>query len=121
MLSHYLLSPNHNLTLGGGARVIHRRTEPYPENHFARFAPWERYSHDPVGTDTIINTYAQLESRLTDTLTSTLGVKVEHFSLNNSTELQPQARLLYPKQQTSILAGGCACRRDTVFFQHQDR
>ena len=117
MLGHYLLSPNHNLTLGGGARVIHRRTEPYPENHFARFGPWGRYSHDPVGTDTIINTYAQLESRLTDTLTSTLGVKVEHFSLNNSIELQPQARLLYqPNNKHQLWLGAARAVVTPSFF-----
>ena len=95
LLGHHQLSPSQQLTIGGGARAIHRRTEPYPDDHYARLEPWGRYSHDPVGTDSIFNTYVQLESQLTDTISSTIGVKVEHFSLNNSTELQPQARLLY--------------------------
>lgn len=94
-LAHQQLNPDHQLTLGGGARVIHRRTAPYPDNRYSHIEPWGRYSRDPIGTDTILNAYFQLESELTETLTSTLGVKVEHFSLNNSTELQPQARLLY--------------------------
>ncbi|MGR5061462.1 TonB-dependent receptor plug domain-containing protein [Photobacterium sp. DNB22_13_2] len=94
-LVHKKLNSDHQLTWGGGSRVIHRRTAPYPDDRYSHIEPWGRYSHDPIGTDTILNTYFQLESELTDTLSSTLGLKVEHFSLNNATELQPQARLLY--------------------------
>lgn len=106
LLSHHQLTPSQQLTVGGGARVIHRRTEPYPDSHYNRVEPWGRYSLDPVGTDTIVNTYAQLESELSNSVTSTIGIKVEHFSLNNSTELQPQARLLYqPNREQQFWLG----------------
>ncbi|MGF1680061.1 TonB-dependent receptor plug domain-containing protein [Photobacterium minamisatsumaniensis] len=95
LLTHRRLANNHELTLGGGIRAIHRRTEPYPDSPYQHVEPWGRYSLDPKGTDTILNVYAQLESRLTEQVTVTLGTKVEHFSLNDTTEIQPQARMLY--------------------------
>ncbi|PSU35020.1 TonB-dependent receptor [Photobacterium lutimaris] len=108
VLAHQQLNPDHQITFGGGSRVIHRRTAPYPDNHYKHIELWGRYSHDPVGTDTIFNTYFQLESKLSETLTSTFGLKVEHFSLNNSTELQPQARLLYQPNNNQQLWLGAA-------------
>ncbi|MGF1726992.1 TonB-dependent receptor plug domain-containing protein [Photobacterium nomapromontoriensis] len=94
-LAHTSLNHQHELTVGGGVRVIHRRTEPYPDNFYSYVEPWGRYSRDPKGTDIIVNGYAQLESQLSDKLTSTLGGKIEYFSLNDTVEFQPQARLLY--------------------------
>ncbi|KLV03089.1 TonB-dependent receptor plug domain-containing protein [Photobacterium aphoticum] len=94
-LARTTLSDKHELTTGGGVRVIHRNTEPYPENFYANMEAWGRYSHDPKGTDVIVNGYMQLESHLTDKLTSVLGAKVEYFSLNDTVELQPEARILY--------------------------
>lgn len=94
-LAHTPLNSQHELTAGGGVRVIHRKTEPYPDNFYSHVEPWGRYSHDPSGTDTIVNGYVQLESQLSDKLTSTLGGKIEYFSLNDTVEFQPQARLMY--------------------------
>lgn len=107
-LAHHSLAAGHSLTLGGGARVIHRRTEPYPGDFLRQTEPWGRFSHDPRGTDVILNAYLQLDSQLTEKLTGLLGAKVEHFSINDATEFQPQARLLYhvsPQQQVWLGAG----------------
>ncbi|PSW17621.1 TonB-dependent receptor [Photobacterium sanctipauli] len=95
LLTHRLLNDNTELTLGGGVRAIHRQTEPYPDVTYQHVEPWGRYSLDPKETDTIFNAYAQLESQLTEKVSMTLGTKVEHYSLNDSTEIQPQVRVLY--------------------------
>lgn len=93
------LNEKHELTTGAGLRAIHRRFADIPEDIFSYVEPWGRYSHEPTGTDVILNAYAQLETQITDKLTSTLGAKVEYFSLNDSVEFQPQARLLYKYSQ----------------------
>ncbi|WP_240478232.1 TonB-dependent receptor plug domain-containing protein [Photobacterium aquae] len=94
-LAHHALSEKHQLTAGGGVRVIHRRTESYPDDFYSHVEPWGRYSHDPIGTDFIVNGYGQIESQLNDQWFSTIGAKIEYFSLNDSVEFQPQARFLY--------------------------
>ncbi|MGF1685486.1 TonB-dependent receptor plug domain-containing protein [Photobacterium japonica] len=107
-LAHIKLNDRHELTTGGGVRAIHRRFVDHPDELYSHVEPWGRFSNDPTGTDMIINGYAQLESQLTDKLTSTLGAKVEYFSLNDTVEFQPQARLLYkhsPEQQFWAGAG----------------
>ncbi|WP_428476141.1 TonB-dependent receptor plug domain-containing protein [Photobacterium japonica] len=107
-LARTALNEKHELTSGAGLRVIHRRTEPYPDNFYSKMEAWGRYSNDPVGTDINVNGYIQLESQLSDKLTSTLGAKIEYFSLNDTVELQPQARLLYKynaEQQFWVGAG----------------
>lgn len=93
------MNEKHELTTGAGLRAIHRRFADIPEDIFSYVEPWGRYSHEPTGTDVILNAYAQLETQITDKLTSTLGAKVEYFSLNDSVEFQPQARLLYKHSQ----------------------
>ncbi|MGR5080027.1 TonB-dependent receptor plug domain-containing protein [Photobacterium swingsii] len=96
------LTASHELTTGGGIRFIHRDVAPYTEDYYATLEPIGRYSNDPVNTDAIYNLFGQLESQISDNVTTTLGVKVEHFSLNHSTEIQPQARIMYqysPQQQ----------------------
>ncbi|WP_261857168.1 TonB-dependent receptor plug domain-containing protein [Photobacterium sanguinicancri] len=96
------LTDSHELTTGGGVRLIHRNVAPYTDDYYAKLEPIGRYSNDPINTDAIYNLFTQLESQLSDNITTTLGVKVEHFTLNNTTEIQPQARITYqysPLQQ----------------------
>lgn len=85
----------HELTSGAGIRLVHRHNASYPTGKNDTLPLWGRVTREPKGTDTIYNAYLQLESTLNDTITTTLGTKIEHFTLNHSTELQPQARVLY--------------------------
>ncbi|WP_299014267.1 TonB-dependent siderophore receptor [uncultured Photobacterium sp.] len=89
------LNSAHELTAGGGVRMIHRHTASYPNSSHTQLPLWGRISWDTNNSDYIYNHYLQLESRISDSITTTLGTKVEHFTLNNSTELQPQARIVY--------------------------
>ncbi|OAN13741.1 TonB-dependent receptor [Photobacterium jeanii] len=94
-LARHRFSDTHELTSGAGVRFIHRDVAGYDEFVLTQLQPWGRFSNNPENTDIIYNAFAQLESKLSDKVTATLGAKVEHFSINNSTELQPQARIMY--------------------------
>lgn len=83
------------LTLGLGTRFTKVKVPQSKEYFYADMNPYQRTSKQQTQREQIYNAYSQLETQLTNKLTSSLGVKVEHFTRNNTTELQPQARLLY--------------------------
>ncbi len=89
------LNETNELTLGAGIRYTKIKIPSAKNDFYVAMNPLHRTSEDQVQREQIYNVFSQLETQLTDKLTSTIGVKVEHFTRNNTTELQPQARLLY--------------------------
>ncbi len=97
---------NHELTVGGGIRFTHLSVAGVPDDMFTHQYPIYRYSYDQTQHEVIYNALLQSEWLFTPNLIGTLGVKVEHFTRNDSTEIQPQARILYkPKPEHQIWSG----------------
>ncbi|WP_258179791.1 TonB-dependent receptor plug domain-containing protein, partial [Photobacterium angustum] len=89
------INPNNELTLGLGARYTKIKVPEKKADFYLGMDPYHRTSSRQTEREQIYNVFSQLETQLTDKFTSSLGVKVEHFTRNNTTEIQPQARLLY--------------------------
>lgn len=89
------ISQNNELTLGLGARYTKIKVPEIEMDFYLGMDPYHRTSTKQTEREQIYNVFSQLETQLTDKFTSSLGVKVEHFTRNNTTEIQPQARLLY--------------------------
>ncbi|MGR5080379.1 TonB-dependent receptor plug domain-containing protein [Photobacterium swingsii] len=85
------------LTIGGGVRFT--QTEVLP---FLTLAPTEfrkgtrtHLYKDQVSSYDTYNMYSQLETAVTDKVTTYLGLKVEYFGLVDRYEFLPQARISY--------------------------
>ncbi|WP_318447245.1 TonB-dependent receptor plug domain-containing protein [Photobacterium leiognathi] len=89
------LNEQNELTMGIGARYTRLKIPTAKANYYIGMQPYQRLAYERVQREQIYNVFSQLETQLTDKLTSSLGVKVEHFTRNDTTELQPQLRLHY--------------------------
>ncbi|OAN11419.1 hypothetical protein A3K86_20970 [Photobacterium jeanii] len=84
------------LTVGGGGRGTKSEVVPIVSGFSMNRAPVEtRIYSDLEQTYQSYNVYGQLETDLTERLTSYVGVKVEYFGLVDRYEWLPQARFSY--------------------------
>lgn len=85
------------LTVGGGGRLTHTEVLPIlslaPIGH--RKETRTHLYKDQASSYDSYNVYTQLETAVTDKVTSYLGIKVEYFGLVDRYEFLPQARLSY--------------------------
>ncbi len=95
VLSINQLNDQNELTFGAGIRYTKIKVPTREDDFYSNMAPYQRTSDQGTQREQIYNVFSQLETQLTDKLTSSIGVKVEHFTRNDTTELQPQLRLHY--------------------------
>ncbi|MGF1755275.1 TonB-dependent receptor plug domain-containing protein [Vibrio makurazakiensis] len=102
------LSENHNLTYGGGARLITLdfSSSQNQDLNLDNMSYYARAYEIEKTNDEILNIFIQSDKGLTDSISMTAGLKLEHFTQNNSTELSPQIRFMYQySPQSSFWTG----------------
>ncbi|MDD9175865.1 TonB-dependent receptor [Aliivibrio finisterrensis] len=83
------------ILIGGGLRHINIKLQDSSNYDVSHVDIYNRYSSDPISSDTTSNVYAQIDYNFTEQFMIQVGAKAEYFTLNDYFEVSPQIRGLY--------------------------
>lgn len=102
------LSDSHQFTLGGGIRYMHLdfSSSQIDDIDFYNVDYYRRAYDIETANDFITNVFVQSQISWNERLSTVMGVKLEHFTQNSTTELSPQLRILYKLDEKHSLWSG---------------
>ena len=102
------LSDRHQLTFGGGIRYMHLdfSSSQIDDVDFYNVDYYRRAYDIESANDYITNIFIQSQLAWNERLSTVMGVKLEHFTQNSTTELSPQLRVMYKIDEKHSLWSG---------------